>query len=154
MQITISEALANVTLASLHHNACLGRDLYAARFDVRAEVKHGHFQIGEAEIEAAALLVVDSPINKREQEIPAIDYEETSAFWLRAIAVLQDAILVEQNRDAYDRGFKDFPAGRYMDAMRGTKSYPDMPRCPFRVPAKVRVWQIGLDDALDAINAH
>jgi hypothetical protein len=151
--ITISEALDNVTLASLHHNGCLGRDLYAARFDVRGEVKtYGH-SINDQDIETAAQLVVNSPINRRETAIPAVYYEETCAYLYAAAKVLNTAVIVEQNRHAYERGFGDFPAGRYMDAMRGTKSYPSYPRCPFRIPNKAKAWQIGFDDAMSAILA-
>jgi hypothetical protein len=44
-------------------------------------------------------------------------------------------------------GFQAFPAGQWMDAMRGTKSYPTHVRCPYRQPEKVAAWTEGYDEA-------
>jgi hypothetical protein len=54
---------------------------------------------------------------------------------------------------AFDAGFEAFPAGRFMDAMRGTKSYPNHPRCPFRSEPKVSCWNAGYADAHQSIRA-
>lgn len=48
-------------------------------------------------------------------------------------------------------GFEAFPSGRYMDAMRGTKSYPSDVRCPFRQPNRAAAWATGYEAAKDAI---
>ena len=37
--------------------------------------------------------------------------------------------------------------GRLMDALRGTKSYPDMPRCPYRRADRIEAWERGLSRA-------
>lgn len=55
------------------------------------------------------------------------------------------------NAEARQRGFEDFPAGRWMDAQRGTKSYPNHARCPYRVPARVAAWEAGYAEAHDAV---
>jgi hypothetical protein len=41
-----------------------------------------------------------------------------------------------------------------MDAMRGTKSYPDDVRCPYRAPARVAAWTKGYNAALAALEAE
>jgi hypothetical protein len=51
-------------------------------------------------------------------------------------------------------GFQAFPAGQWMDAMRGTKSYPGHVRCPFRAPARVAAWTKGYNAALAALEAE
>jgi hypothetical protein len=51
-------------------------------------------------------------------------------------------------------GFEAFPAGRYRDARRGTKSYPDDVRCPYRAPARVAAWTKGYNAALAALDAE
>lgn len=38
-------------------------------------------------------------------------------------------------------------AGRIMDAMRGSKSYPDLPRCPYSNPDRKAAWSAGYDRA-------
>lgn len=51
-------------------------------------------------------------------------------------------------------GFEAFPAGQWMDAMRGTKSYPSDVRCPYRNPERVAAWTKGYNAALDALEAE
>lgn len=41
-------------------------------------------------------------------------------------------------------------SARIADAMRGTKSWPDTPRCPYRMPIKVKAWNAGYDREHDA----
>lgn len=36
-------------------------------------------------------------------------------------------------------------SARISDALRGTKSWPDTPRCPYRMPIKVKAWNAGYD---------
>lgn len=45
-------------------------------------------------------------------------------------------------------------SGRLSDHLRGTKSAPDWPRCPYRKPARVVAWQRGFDQMLDAFYAE
>jgi hypothetical protein len=44
-------------------------------------------------------------------------------------------------------GYDAFPGGRFADALRGTKSFPGHPRCPFKQPARVAAWEAGYDRA-------
>lgn len=48
-------------------------------------------------------------------------------------------------------GFEAFPGGRFADAMRGTKSFPGHPRCPFRRKDRVEAWERGYQKAHDAL---
>ena len=50
-------------------------------------------------------------------------------------------------------GFKAFPAGAWMDARRGKKSFPQHARCPFRDLFRIRAWERGYAMAQDAIAA-
>jgi len=43
--------------------------------------------------------------------------------------------------------------GRLMDARRGTKSWPDLPRCPYRHPERKTAWGRGYDRAEDQFRA-
>jgi hypothetical protein len=54
--------------------------------------------------------------------------------------------------EAEARGFEAFPAGRFMDAMRGTKGFPDAVRCPYRQPDRAAAWQRGYDAAHAALH--
>jgi hypothetical protein len=53
--------------------------------------------------------------------------------------------------DAEMRGFNAFPAGRYLDALRGTKSFPAPVRCPYREPRRTAAWARGYDAAHAAL---
>ncbi|MGY3609893.1 MULTISPECIES: hypothetical protein [unclassified Bradyrhizobium] len=48
-------------------------------------------------------------------------------------------------------GYEAFPGGRFADAMRGTKSFPNHPRCPFKQPARVAAWEAGYNRAHDGL---
>lgn len=71
----------------------------------------------------------------------------------------RDALIVAMARaddrraegDALAAGFRAFPAGRYMDAMRGTKNFPDHPKCPYRKDNLVAAWKRGYDEALGEV---
>lgn len=41
-------------------------------------------------------------------------------------------------------------SGRLSDSMNGTKSAPDWPRCPYRLPMKAKLWREGFNDRLRA----
>lgn len=58
------------------------------------------------------------------------------------------AAALESGRNA----FKSI-SGRLADAMRGTKSYPDAPRCPFTNPDRAAAWKAGYDEMEDAFHA-
>lgn len=49
--------------------------------------------------------------------------------------------------EAYNRGWSDFPGGRMADALRGTKSAPDRPRCPYRRADRILGWETGIAHA-------
>ena len=55
-------------------------------------------------------------------------------------------------RADFEAGFRAFPSGRYADALRGTKSFPDRVRCPFRRPERVTAWNAGYDEAHRLMN--
>lgn len=56
-------------------------------------------------------------------------------------------LLTAGEREAEAEGEAAFRSisGRLADAMRGTKSYPDSPRCPYRRPERVAAWMRGFD---------
>jgi hypothetical protein len=47
-------------------------------------------------------------------------------------------------------GFEAFPSGRFADALRGTKSFPDHVRCPYKRPDRVAAWKRGYKRAHEA----
>jgi hypothetical protein len=56
-----------------------------------------------------------------------------------------------QSEEDERAGYDAFPGGRFADAMRGTKSYPNHVRCPFRQPARVAAWEAGYNRAHDGL---
>jgi hypothetical protein len=50
-----------------------------------------------------------------------------------------------------EAGYGAFPGGRFADALRGTKSFPDHVRCPFKQPARVAAWEAGYDRAHESL---
>lgn len=74
---------------------------------------------------------------------------------LSCLAQFRTALTAEVERqhnirlasEAWRAGFEAFPADRYMDAMRGVKSFPDDVRCPYRVPERVQAWTFGYNAA-------
>lgn len=78
---------------------------------------------------------------------------------IEALGLFSEALSNQIARDdaAQDHaaGFNAFRSvsGRYMDATRGTKGYPDMPRCPFKIAARAMAWKRGLGDAINACHA-
>lgn len=82
-------------------------------------------------------------------------YVDTERCLLACLAAFRVAIAAEFKRLAYWRkvdkviaqdeeaGFEAFPGGRFADAMRGTKSFPGHPRCPFKQPERAAAWERG-----------
>lgn len=64
------------------------------------------------------------------------------AYWRRITATM--------DQDEQD-GFDAFPGGRFADAMRGTKSFPNHIRCPFKDPNRTQAWQRGYSNAHAAL---
>lgn len=54
---------------------------------------------------------------------------------------------VMELQSAEAAGYEAFPAGRYLDALRGWKSYPDRKRCPLRSPRRATAWRSGYEQA-------
>lgn len=71
-------------------------------------------------------------------------------------SALQTAIAEEDARraevEAEMAGFEAFPAGRYMDALRGTKGFPSPVRCPYRNAARIAAWERGYAAAHGAMH--
>jgi hypothetical protein len=59
---------------------------------------------------------------------------------------------IQAERDEAE-GFSAFPGGRWSDALRGTKSFPNHARCPFRNPDRVAAWERGYERAMEGCNA-
>lgn len=58
----------------------------------------------------------------------------------------------EQTASDFRAGRDAFPGGRWMDAARGNKGYPDHPACPFRRADRVSAWELGYESALEEMN--
>lgn len=55
----------------------------------------------------------------------------------------REARAEKQREEDYKAGWLAFPAGQFMDAMRGTKRYPMDVRCPFSRPERAAAWRDG-----------
>lgn len=87
------------------------------------------------------------------------DYKPLERFWGdRRDLIDVDTALAEAGehpaelaeiKAAEQSGYNAFVsiAGRLMDAMRGTKSHPDYPRCPYSNPDRKAAWNAGFDRA-------
>lgn len=62
-------------------------------------------------------------------------------------AALANAESVFQDVEDEQAGFSAFPAGRWMDAARGTKGRPSHVRCTFKNPRRVAAWTRGYEAA-------
>jgi hypothetical protein len=58
---------------------------------------------------------------------------------------------IKQQIDDERAGHDAFPGGRFADALRGTKSFPDHPRCPFKRSERVRAWEAGYSHAHESL---
>jgi hypothetical protein len=93
-------------------------------------------------------------------------FVEREANLVKALGEFRDALRAAIKQRAYWRaeskrnlqreederaGYAAFPGGRFADAMRGTKSFPNHARCPFKQPARVTAWEAGYERAHDSL---
>lgn len=90
-------------------------------------------------------------------------YVDTERCLLACLAAFRVAVAAELKRQSNWRrrdkralqdeaeGFAAFPGGRLADALRGTKSFPNNIRCPFKRADRVAAWQCGYDRAMQGV---
>lgn len=79
------------------------------------------------------------------------EFSDALASSIKEQARIRADLRRELQREEDERaGWSAFPGGRFADAMRGTKSFPDHARCPFRQPGRVEAWERGYERAYDS----